>query len=1682
MDIVVPMKLHCLFTMLFFWDVSLLPFAQTSSLHANTDCGGEFTTEAGTFKSPNFPQGYPTNTICEWTIKVPEHQVIALRFHSFNVDFSDFVAFYDGDSRYDPVIGSTVYRGYWSQAQVSNFSIRSTGHKLHVALHAQGWPSGQGFSASYWSQECQPFTYGRGKECNQSCSCIRDNTLYCDSTTGRCVCKEGWTSATCAVDINECSNPNVCDDVYSTCRNVNGSYECECKPGLARDSTGRCQDSNRCTHKNCSHACGVLSEGPKVETCYCPKGMRLAPNNDQVCVECSLWSYGENCTYVANCHRDNTKYYDKLTGHCICYPNWTSPDCSEDVNECLLEVSPCSGLGQACFNTHGSFQCHCLQSYEVYNQTHCIACGQILTSPSGNISSPAYYVYSGLRNRTECFWTISVSEKHVVALSFLRFGLSIAGHFGSVALYDGSNSSAPLIGTYSSSSPGLIISSYNSMHIVRYGSSSYSHGYTTNGFDATYISYECPEFHYGPYCNLMCHCVRSNSMSCDNHHGTCSCLPGWTGPDCSLDRDECSEKRATCPEYSDCRNKKGGYECVCKAGLEMNNQNICTPNVVSRCQQKQCSDMCVVIPTTNNMLNETCYCPVGMMVIGEKCIACQNWTYGPECHSQCQCSHTTTVACHAVSGHCQCMPGWTGLDCSTDVNECDSSDACPLYSTCINLPGSYNCSCQKKNGFVNNGPYSCVQKACEFKLNGSSGYITSPWYPYQYYNNANCTWTVTVQKGHVISLLIEDFELESHNWCANDYITVYDGSTTQSSIVGKYCSERDIPSLIRSSSSELLVEFKSDAHNNFRGFNISYSSHLCENFTYGDKCSSACQCVQSNSWFCDNLNGHCICKSGWQGNKCQEDVDECLAAQVCQPNSECVNTLGSYNCMCRVGFYLNITSGLCVERGECKVKHCSHTCWTQGEQETCGCPDHLELTSDGFTCVVPYYSYGFSNGDGILSSDNMLVSLNNNTVYVSKPIYLNQGVPFGSSEQLQTVAYVMTSGAIILGATGFSDIPSSPNLHQAFTQNQFMIAPYWANINPTEGYTTHHLYENCILSQPDHGSAQKEIIMKRAARDISEYHNLKGFQVSTVLVVTWVSREPLHSDNEVSDRGSNTFQSLLISGWAKEIHDGHEVLAEEETSYVIFIYQKGQMNWNFIPDRIINIGVISDTITQLPTTDHDLVGMIDSVQGNTGYLGVFSFKVGTSHGPATQCNRYICSKLPLLSDPVYANEMQQLYKCPCTIAELGHQWQLFEKRGLNQNIYCYAISTVAKARFLHNNRRNKLCCYKWDKPEGNDWQEWEESRMKAAYIPSDSPLSGHLLISDPWSWSYFNNSEALENIAAHHMCCKQVKSEKCDLFYKIFPDTGCTDFVDFVPASALGDPHIITLDGLLYTMNGWGEYTMMDVSEENFTLQARTEPIAPLYKATVFTAFSAKENNDAHVQVELSPNKKGVSMKVYVALNNLEIELYVDKHLLNKTFGLVGNFNGNKRDEFTLPDGTVLPGNLSHYDIFYEFAKKWEVTPATSVFLYKSDQNYLHYWHPDYVPMFENNLDRHQHTNAVRLCGSSSHACIFDYLTTLDAKFAENSKKAILRYTMLSAYLAHSHETSLSSKDSETLDCKLFRMRNNGTLQVQEIDSKTHIDLDRVPAGACSTPEMTLEKALCTAIITNTTMKNAGVQ
>ncbi|TWW65345.1 CUB and sushi domain-containing protein 2 [Takifugu flavidus] len=63
--------------------------------------------------------------------------------------------------------------------------------------------------------------------------------------------------------------------------------------------------------------------------------------------------------------------------------------------------------------------------------------------------------------------------------------------------------------------------------------------------------------------------------------------------------------------------------------------------------------------------------------------------------------------------------------------------------------------------------YSCNQgyvleadDGCGGTLRGQSGVITTPNYPAEYNNNADCTWTVLAEPGDTIALVFSDFQLE----------------------------------------------------------------------------------------------------------------------------------------------------------------------------------------------------------------------------------------------------------------------------------------------------------------------------------------------------------------------------------------------------------------------------------------------------------------------------------------------------------------------------------------------------------------------------------------------------------------------------------------------------------------------------------------------------------------------------------------------------------------------------------------------------------------------------------------------------------------------------------------------------------------------------------------------------------
>ena len=48
----------------------------------------------------------------------------------------------------------------------------------------------------------------------------------------------------------------------------------------------------------------------------------------------------------------------------------------------------------------------------------------------------------------------------------------------------------------------------------------------------------------------------------------------------------------------------------------------------------------------------------------------------------------------------------------------------------------------------------------------------------------------------------------------------------------------------------------------------------------------------------------------------------------------------------------------------------------------------------------------------------------------------------------------------------------------------------------------------------------------------------------------------------------------------------------------------------------------------------------------------------------------------------------------------------------------------------------------------------------------------------------------------------------------------------------------------------------------------------------------------------------------------LALNIGVQKQLKNLTTGLLGNYDGNPDNDFTMPNGTVLPANITEREIF----------------------------------------------------------------------------------------------------------------------------------------------------------------------
>eukprot|EP00794_Sanderia_malayensis_P016910 gene16910-18616_t len=116
------------------------------------------------------------------------------------------------------------------------------------------------------------------------------------------------------------------------------------------------------------------------------------------------------------------------------------------------------------------------------------------------------------------------------------------------------------------------------------------------------------------------------------------------------------------------------------------------------------------------------------------------------------------------------------------------------------------------------------KQECGGVFNATSGYISSPNHPGAYPNNAKCDYRIIVPFGHVVTLKIEQLDIELDTNCEFDALQIYDGASKKAHRLGKFCGNKISTSTLKPSGNKVLVSFTSDDSNGGRGFKISWTS------------------------------------------------------------------------------------------------------------------------------------------------------------------------------------------------------------------------------------------------------------------------------------------------------------------------------------------------------------------------------------------------------------------------------------------------------------------------------------------------------------------------------------------------------------------------------------------------------------------------------------------------------------------------------------------------------------------------------------------------------------------------------------------------------------------------------------------------------------------------------------------
>jgi len=142
------------------------------------------------------------------------------------------------------------------------------------------------------------------------------------------------------LDVNECEDEEL-NDCEHTCRNLFGSYRCECPPGFELTAEG-CLDRDECSgaYSVCQFEC-VNTEGSY--ECTCPDGYEL--HNGRLCRDVDECEVEDTCSETESCFNLYGGYECRFPDECdegYSRAADTGPCVIEDYNEAINFAQPYS--------------------------------------------------------------------------------------------------------------------------------------------------------------------------------------------------------------------------------------------------------------------------------------------------------------------------------------------------------------------------------------------------------------------------------------------------------------------------------------------------------------------------------------------------------------------------------------------------------------------------------------------------------------------------------------------------------------------------------------------------------------------------------------------------------------------------------------------------------------------------------------------------------------------------------------------------------------------------------------------------------------------------------------------------------------------------------------------------------------------------------------------------------------------------------------------------------------------------------------------------------------------------------------------------------------------------------------------------------------------------------------------